>query len=247
MNISIQNMVGFYNAIGRAGHVQHVENEHFGAITEAEGFWPQLIYRFGFNNNPEQNIAQEMGALAKGESRMNAICSVQQLAELDVEKLRSAHVFPIEMWETMETKTFPFHGNDDELYKFKQLFVNEELAAFTSLVNTDMMRNLKIRDNFFTTLAKESGFKFYGLFAENELVSALLVFTENGVGGLYFIVSKAAWRMKGLAGNLIRKTLARMFENGTENVVLQAVNKAIPLYSRIGFQSTGKLVILMKY
>jgi hypothetical protein len=240
-------MVGFYNAIGRAGHVQHVENEHFGAITEAEGFWPQLIYRFSFENNREQNIEQAMGALARGESRMNAICSEQQLAEFDAEKLRTANVYPIEIWETMQTETIHFQVADDELYEFRQLSSNEELAAFTSLVNTDMMRNLKIRDNFFITLAKEPGFEFYGLFAENELVSALLVFTENGIGGLYFIVSKTAWRMKGLAGNLICKTLSRMFENGTENVVLQAVKKAIPLYSRIGFQPTGKLVILMNY
>lgn len=239
-------MLGFYRAIGQSGIVQHVENEFFEAITAAEGFWPQLIYRFRFENNHEHNIVLAMKALAKGESRMTAICTAQQLAKFDNEIMRCAGVFPVEMWETMYAKTICFHETGQELHEFRQLSGNEELGEFTSLVNTDMMRNLKIGVNFFITLAKEPRFKFYGLFAENKLVSALLVFTENGIGGLYFIVSKTASRGKGLAEFLIRKTLARMLENGTENVVLQAVSKAIPLYSRIGFQSTGKIVILMR-
>jgi len=246
MSKSEENLIGFYRAIGNSDVVKWVENEQFGAIVEPNGNWPQLVYRFQFVKQTEKNIGIVLSELASQNSRMLAICNEADFKKLDAEKLREASVLAIDIWEAMEFKTQSgIRKPIDFDYDIRQLTDKGALTEFTNLVNTDMMRSLKMPELLFGDLLDYPGFEFHGLYVENKIVSGLIVFTGNNTSGLYFIVTKAIHRGKGLAENLIIKTLLQLFEKGTENVVLQAVNKAVPLYTRIGFESTGKLVLLM--
>jgi ribosomal protein S18 acetylase RimI-like enzyme len=248
MNNSENNLVGFYRAVGTLQSVQSEVTDQFSIISSSNGFWPQLVYRFHFESNTEENLGKLMEEMAHSNCKMLAICNKEEFGNLNQDKLREASVFPVETWSNMEISEMPAEKDfDNSGFEFRQLTILSDFSEFTNLVNTGMMTTLKIADDFFAELAQNPQFEFYGLFAENELVSGLVIFTENDIAGLYFIVTKSTFRGKGLAEILIRKTLKRLIEKGTESVVLQAVNKAVNLYSRIGFTAQKKLVILMKY
>jgi len=246
MNKSEENLLGFYRAIGETKLVKWIQTDKFEAISEYSGNWPQLVYRFCFENDYEKNMGRVLSDLTGENSRMLALCSAAVFTKFDVDKLREASVFPIEIWETMELEILPdLKKMSPENYEIKPLTNHSAITEFSNLVNTDMMRTLKLPEMLFATLAINPKFEFFGVYAEDMIVSGLIVFTENRTSGLYFIVTKASYRGKRLAENLIFKTLQQLFEKGTESVVLQAVNKAVPLYARIGFKTKEKLVILM--
>jgi hypothetical protein len=248
MNGSEKNLLGFYSAIGALQSVKCLETREYNAIASSNGYWPQLIYRFGFDNNSEENLGLVIGEIASSECRMLAICNALDFGKLNHDKLRAASVFPIETWDLMEISAPPRTKSTFAINsEIRQLADTTSISEFTRLVNTHMMGIMKIPEPLFGEMAQNQKFEFYGLHIENEMVSGLITFTENSTAGLYFIVTKTSFRGKGLAEFFIGKTLQRLFENGSENVVLQAVNKAVPLYSRIGFVPSGKLFILIKY
>lgn len=248
MNNSEKNLTGFYRAIGTLPSVKYLENDRYSAISQTIGNWPQMIYNCHFENNPEENIRHLIETIALPNCNMLTICNENDFETFDQEKLREVSVFPVNFWTSMEVSgDQEINITGDSGFEFRQLTDLATISAFTDLVNSDMMKVLKIADGFFYQLSQKPQFGFYGLFTENELVSGLVTFTENNIAGLYFIVTKGSLRGKGLAEFLIGKTLNRLFEKGTERVVLQAVNKAVNLYSRIGFTAQKKLVILMKY
>ena len=108
------------------------------------------------------------------------------------------------------------------------------------------MQSVKINPTLIFDLQNNSAFNFYGLFVSMELVSCLLAFSDQGCTGLYFIGTKHGFRGKGLAENLIRYVMRVISEQKTGKVILQAVQKAVPLYSRLGFSPQGKLIIFWK-
>jgi ribosomal protein S18 acetylase RimI-like enzyme len=248
MNNSEKNLIGFYRAIGTLKSVKTETTGQFSAVFGFNGYWPQLVYQFYFGNNTEKKLVRVLEEMAIPGFKMLAICNLDDFGKLNQEKLREVSVFPVETWVTMEISELPAEENSVNLgFEFRQLTTFSEFSEFTDLVNTGMMTTTKIAAGFFAELAQNPHFEIYGLFAENELVSGMVTFTENHIAGLYFIVTKERFRGKGLAEIFIGKTLKLLFEKGTESVVLQAVNKAVNLYSRIGFTAEGKLVILMKY
>ena len=248
MNNSENNLIGFYRAIGTMQSVKSEITGQFRAVAGKSGCWPQLVYQFNFENNIEENLAHLLEKKSYSGCKMLAICNADDFRKLNQEKLREVLVFPVESWVNMEiSELFDEKIPVNSGYKFRQLTNLSDFSEFTDLVNTGMMTTAKIADGFFAELAQNPQFQFYGLFAENELVSGLVTFTEKQISGLYFVVTKERFRGKGLAEILIGKTLNHLFEKGTERVVLQAVNKAVNLYSRIGFTAQGKLAILMKY
>jgi len=248
MNNSEKNLIGFYNAVGTLQSVKTEAAGQFSVITQPNGFWPQLIYNFQFDKNSEESSQKLMEKMTRSNTKLTAICNKEDFGKLNQDKLREASVFPVETWTTMEIWERPVIKESDKVgFEYRQFTPLSDFSVFTELVNTGMMKTIKIAEGFFAELAQNPEFEFYGLFAENELVSGLITFTECNVAGLYFIVTKEGFRGKGLAEFFIGKTLKRLFEKGTESVVLQAVNKAVSLYSRLGFTADGKLVILMKY
>lgn len=248
MNISEKNLISFYRAIGTVQSVQTETTSQFSAVSGISGYWPQLVYQFQFENNIEENLAILLEKKSNSGSKMLAICNADDFGKLSQEKLREVSVFPVETWVTMEISDISVEKKPvNSGFEIRQLTNLSDFSKFTNLVNTGMMTTTKIADGFFAELTQNPHFEIYGLFAGIELVSGLVTFTENNIAGLYFIVTKDRFRGKGLAEILIGKTFNRLFEKGTERVILQAVNKAVNLYSRIGFTAQRKLVILMKY
>jgi len=248
MNNSENNLVGFYGAVGTLQSVQSEVTDLFSSISGLNGCWPQLFYQFNFENNSEENLAKLLNEKSVSGCKMLAICNADDFGKLNQEKLRDVSVFPVETWSNMEISEMPAEKDfDNSGFEFRQLTNLSDFSEFTELVNTGMMTTTKIAEGFFVELSQNPQFEIYSLFTDNELVSGLVSFTENQISGLYFVVTKERFRGKGLAEIFIGKTLKQLFEKGTESVVLQAVNKAVSLYSRIGFTAQGKLVILMKY
>jgi ribosomal protein S18 acetylase RimI-like enzyme len=247
MNSSVENMYAFYRAVGETEQVSLHENICYEAVTAHFGNWPQILFWFKFGNKIEENVRLTLSELAIGDSRMVAICNANDLLLINQDKLRKENIFPVEVWETMQINFDP--GLKAELltgFEPHKLVTQKQLADFTELVNLHMLREVKISETLFPLLSLNKQFEFYGVYSEGKLISGLMTFSTQGTSGLYFIVTRIEMRGHGIAEYLIRKTIHRLFEKEIENVVLQAVGKAVNLYRRIGFQPTGKLVLLTK-
>jgi ribosomal protein S18 acetylase RimI-like enzyme len=240
-------MYAFYRALGETKQVKLHANICYEAVTAYSGYWPQILFWFKFRNNIEENISLTLSELADKNSGMVAIGNANDLLLLNQDKLRHEKIFPVEVWETMQINFDP--GLNKELFtgiEPQKLITQKQLADFTELVNLHMLHEIKTSETLFSHLSLNKQFEFYGVYSDGKLISGLMTFSTPYTSGLYFIVTRIEMRGQGIAEYLIRKTIHRLFEKEIENVVLQAVGKAVNLYRRIGFQPTGKLVLLTK-
>lgn len=247
MNSSVENMYAFYRAVGETEQVILHANNCYEAVTAYSGYWPQILFWFKFGNNIEENIRLTLSELADKNSGMVAIGNANDLLLLNQDKLRHEKIFPVEIWETMQINFDP--GFKEEFFpgiEPQKLVTHQQLADFTELVNLHMLHEIKTSETLFPHLSLNKQFEFYGVYSDRKLISGLMTFSTPNTSGLYFIVTRIEMRGQGIAEYLIRKTIHRLFEKEIENVVLQAVGKAVNLYRRIGFQPTGKLVLLTK-
>jgi len=247
MNESVNNLFNFYREIGKSDSAIIKENQDHSIITAEEGRWPQMIFNIDFfrnsNSQPEEVLARIMK-----ESKQNfAVCDISNLKSENQSFLRSSGIYPIKTWTLMEVSpnenTFI---QTQQNVEFRELKKGDELYEFCNLTNSELMGSLKISPVLIHELAANKKMKFYGLYFRSELASIILTYTEKEISGLYFIATKSEYRGKKLSENLIKRVINLLFSQKTEKVVLQAVQKAVPLYTRLGFKPCGNLTIFWK-
>ena len=138
------------------------------------------------------------------------------------------------------------NGHSNSIH-VKKIILPDQVMEFGRIVQAELMQSVKFDPALMIQLCNNPSFSAYGLFSAGELISGLLAFTDSLSTGLYFIVTKTGYRGKGMAESLIENVLQMLFLQQTKKVVLQAVQKAVPLYTRLGFKSHGKLVIFWKH
>ena len=247
MNASEKNLMDFYRELGIAPSVLLVKNEHFSAISENTGSWPQMVFDFELTGGPEVQLKKVLTQSVQLNLPHFAVSNTELFASENQYMLSDSGIYPVHIWTLMEKEIGeqPFKSGRGR-YDIRKLVRAQELEAFTRLVNTELLQSLNINLQLVEELAGNSKFHFYGLFVENVLVSGLLAFSEQHVAGLYFIVTQSQKRGNGFASELIRFVMNELYTRGTKKVVLHSVLKAVPLYVRLGFNSCGKLGIFWK-
>ena len=246
MNENINNLFNFYREVGACPSVSLIEEECFGAVSGQNKDWPQMVFGLNLSRNPAPDLEQILTKTVSANLPEFAVCDADIFNMKTLKILREKGIYPVKIWTLMNTHySAPVPPEQQANVKIKKLNSCAEIDAFTSLANTELMQSVKMNPILAKEMIEKNAFGFYGLFAAGELVSGLLAYSDMITTGLYFIVTKRAFRGKGLAAELIRYVTS-LYRQKTNKVVLQATQKAVPLYARLGFSVCGKMVIFWK-
>ncbi len=243
-----KNLYDFYRLIGSGRFASLVKGSGYYAVSGSHGSWPQMIFDGQNEKKAGVFLNRAFSTASEFPDVRFAICNKALIAPGDQDVLRLNEIFPVGYWQLMEinaTDDLKFKMPDG--YKLRRLNEPAEIDEFVSLVNSDMMMNLKVNREIFQELVQHAGIDIYGLFIGDELASGLLAYSGlNKVAGLYFITTKLGYRGKGLAAGITGYAVKSLFGQGIGKVVLQAMPKAVTLYTRLGFIHRGELVIFWK-
>lgn len=244
---SIHNLFRFYGETGRLASVSCTRNTAWSMVAGEDGSWPQMIYDVDLSENPVQKLKDAMLQAGKRNHPRFAVCDVRFFTAKDLNSLAGYGIYPVKTWTLMDTlppvQNFNSHSSSIHI---KRIVLPDQVMEFGRLVQAGLMQSVKFNPALMIQLRNHPSFSAYGLFSSGELVSGLLTFYDALSIGLYFIVTKAGFRGKGLAETLIGNVLGTFSRQQSQKVVLQAVQKAVPLYTRLGFKPQGKLVIFWK-
>jgi ribosomal protein S18 acetylase RimI-like enzyme len=247
MKESINNLFSFYREVGASPLVTLMKSARFTVVSGQEESWPQMVFGIQLSKNPAHELEQALTQVVKRELPGFAVCNASLFGQESQELLRKAGIYPVKTWTLMDIAFHkPIIFRQRKGLEIKTLNTSEEILSFSSLVNAELMQSVKIIPVLLNELQAKPPFNFYGLFVDDELVSGLLTYSVQKTSGLYFIVTKTGYRGKGLAKNVIGYAVNTLFGEGIEKVVLQAAQKAVPLYTQLGFLPHGKLVIFWK-
>ena len=248
MSSSEYNLYDLYRLVGGGKFASVTKGRNYTVVSGSEGSWPQMIFDVKVDKNAGSVLNEVFSDAAEMVQVRFAASNREQYTTSDQELLRGNGIFPADRWTLMEM------GSSDDLKKFvpadyeiRSLKKPGEIDEFGCLVNTSLMSSQKMNIGMLQELAGQAGIDIYGLYSGGEVVSGLLSYTgENKVAGLYFIATRLDCRGKGLAAGTIGFAVESLFSKGVEKVVLQALPKAVTLYSRMGFSSQGELIIFWK-
>jgi len=246
MNENINNLFNFYREAGACPSVSLIEEDHFCAVSGLNNSWPQMVFGLELSPNPATDIGQILTKTVSENLPGFAVCNADFFNMQSLEILREKDIYPVKIWTLMNARSFASkpHGQQKNV-EIRKLQTTTELHDFMDLINAEFLQSAKMNPVLAEEMNDKDAFSFYGLFAAGELVSGLLAFSDLNTTGLYFIATKRAFRGKGLAAGLIRHVTS-LCRQETNKVVLQATQKAVPLYTRLGFSVCGKMVIFWK-
>ncbi len=242
MTESEKNLHDFYQATGSTPLVEIVETESYSMVNGVNGTWPQMIFQLQGQLNAEEQIRQLFAGSPVSGVPDFAVCDSSDMTIESQQALKNQGIFPVMTWTLMERER-DVENVESGFFLIKKLTKAGELEAFARLVNTEMLTSVKITTELLVQLARDPGVEIFGMEENKQLISALLCFTKEQTTGLYFIVTDRRKRGEGRASALIQTAIEKLSALGTTHFVLQAVNKAVPLYTKKGFKPTGKLAI----
>jgi ribosomal protein S18 acetylase RimI-like enzyme len=247
MNEIINNLFSLYRETGTLSSVSFLKMPGCSMVAGERDTWPQMVFDVDLPANPAQKLALALQQAVDRKFSGFAVCDARLFKSNDLDILRDKGIFPVKSWTLMEAT--PEAKKNDDLptgFEIKKMSTPGQLLSFGALVNSGLMQSVKMDPCLMVQMHEKPAFHSYGLFSGSEPVSGLLTYSDPQSTGLYFIVTRSDYRGKGLAEKLIQHVLHMLFLQKTGKVVLQAVQKAVPLYARLGFASQGKLIIFWK-
>ncbi len=246
MDDNINNLFNFYRETGESSSVVFFEKNQFSFVGEKEGNWPQMVFNVDISSDPADSLRQILSETTKNNYPGFAVCNANLFSDRELIKLRDAGIYPVKTWTLMNvSQNDPAEVIYPEYFEMRRLADLSEVQKFALLVNREIMGSMKISETLAEELYKKNNFQFYGLFIADELVSCLLAYSDKITTGFYFIATSPRFRGRGYAAELIRFAMSKSFQKSGK-VVLQAVQKAVPLYEKLGFAVCGRLVIFWK-
>lgn len=247
MDDNINNLFNFYRETGDCSSVAFSQKSRYSFVSEKEGNWPQMVFNMDLLSDPADSLRQILSEITSSNLPGFAVCNANLFDDQGLIRLRNAGVYPVKTWALMdfsETNLSEEISSGD--FEIRKLADENEIQQFTQLVNAEIMGSMKISETLVAELHQKDNFQFYGLFVAGEPVSCLLAYSDKKTTGLYFIATAPDFRGRGFAAALIRFAIRKSFQKSGK-VVLQAVQKAVPLYEKLGFATRGKLVIFWKH
>ena len=119
---------------------------------------------------------------------------------------------------------------------FERIQTLSEVENWVKVVNSEVMQGRKISDKVFKELLSKKAFDFFQLRSGENVVSTLLMYTFNGIVGLYLISTIEKFRGQGLGKFITSKAIDYYILKSYTKFVLHSTKQGYPLYQKLGFQ-----------
>ncbi|MCK5135871.1 MAG: GNAT family N-acetyltransferase [Bacteroidales bacterium] len=233
-----QNLYRFYREI--SGLCGYISGQICGLdyVWNQNGSWPSYI----LGTPGSTDIPEIVHAIERKE--IPAFWIMEQTPDFEMNWLEERGVRIVREWKGMVLDTIGFehippdHGID--------LRTNdpETQQDWLGIVNTELMRGAMIGEEVLASISTSEAFRWIVAYLDDQPVGAGLSYTEEGVTGLYMIVTKASYRGMGI-GTLITSNLIKSAKQaGIGTIVLHATKPGERIYENIGFGEKNRLSVL---
>lgn len=236
-----QNIHRFYTRIAELNAYEHGMVSGLEFVWNRKGSWPS--YLLGVPG-PEK-IPEVVRAMESGQAP--PFCIVDKSRQEEIQLMERSGIRTIREWKGMFLDSRYF--NADVWVKDipgLELRINDRasLDDWLILVNTELMSGVQIGQEVIDSLSACDEFQFAVAYVDGQPAATGLSFREQGICGLYMIVTRASLRGKGI-GSLVTASLIHQAVNlGDKGIVLHATNLGERLYSNLGFKVLNHLSVL---
>lgn len=236
-----RNIHRFYTRIAELSAYEQGVVSGLEYVWNRNGTWPSYLL-----GAPGPDRIQEV-AIAMESGQAPPFCILDTSRQEEIHLMEESGIRNIREWKGMFLDSRHFNAEDwvKEIPGLK-LRINDRasLDDWLLLVNTELMSGVQIGQEVIDSLSASEEFQFAVAYFEDQPAATGLSFREEGICGLYMIVTRTAMRAKGI-GSLVTASLIKQAVNlGDKGIVLHATNLGERVYSKLGFRVMNQLAVM---
>lgn len=234
-----KNLFTFYSEVSRLGELESGTIGGIPWIGRPSGGWPGYLLGGGAPGTGQVKLI----AAGMTEGSVPAFWILESDRSGATEKLLTSHgIRMINYWTGMylEGKDMQMNVQPAPDCEIRKIRSENELDLWLGLVNRVIMTSTGLDPALFRKLLPAGKFHFYGLWKDDELLSATLIFVHDRTAGLYFVATDEAQQGKGYGTAIIDYAMNDIEAAGAERFVLHATRQGMKLYQRAGFQEVNR-------
>lgn len=240
------NIYAFYDEIGSALKKGFSKTQPISWMNTGSGSWPNMIYNTSFSEeNLDVFVTKNIEAIKAKKAPAFWLLEDDALEKKLSQKLIKSGMRPIMHWTGMGFKTnAPLEIKLSSNTTIKTVNTALDLKDWKDILNKALMTSNKIQDGIFENLYTKDHFELY-LVLENDVPAAtgLAYFKDNNCG-IYMIATLEEHRRKGFGSAVTKHCINAAHQKGITNIVLQASDKGVSIYEKMGFKEYCEFNIL---
>ncbi|MCK4748985.1 MAG: GNAT family N-acetyltransferase [Bacteroidales bacterium] len=233
-----RNLYGFYR---RTAELCGYETGHIGGLEyvwNRSGSWPSYVLGV-----PEPSkIPEIMNAIRQG--KVPPFWILEQTGGEEIRLLEEAGVRVIREWKGMAMEkhaAVPVGRNHDFGIRTND---PDTMNDWLQIVNTELMTGAQISDGFLNRISSSVAFQWKVAYMDDQATGAGLSFAEDGVAGVYMIVTKASFRGRGIGTQVTRNLIDHAIRSGNDTIVLHATGQGERIYRKTGFSEVNRFSVM---
>ncbi len=237
------NLYLFYDRLAQTGGLDWEKNDHWSALYNEPGFWPEAIYRIKSNIIFENNSAGFAEKMGTGKYPGFLVAEDKDIEQISL-FLQKHGFFPFAAWKGMILERF----NEKPLaipesVKVEKITGDADLGQWIQIVSKELINPALIEKSFLKNLLVHSAFELFLLKVSGEGVSTAMVFKTEDSCGLYLIATAKSAQQKGFGRILIHTLLTQLTAEAEKPVILQATPTGEILYRKLGFVPVNRFFL----
>ena len=232
------NIYAFYDEVGSALKTGFFKDSTTSWMNTGSSSWPNMIYNTSFSEEKlDEFIEQNIKAIKTKKAPPFWLTEDGELDKILVQKLGKTGMRSIMHWTGMGISiNAPLEYKLLPTAKIRSVDNTDDLNAWQNILNQALMTSNKIQDGIFEKLYRQDHFKLY-LVLENDVpvATGLAYFNANNCG-IYMISTLAEHRQKGYGSAVTKHCINAAHQKGITNIVLQASDKGVSIYEKMGFK-----------
>jgi ribosomal protein S18 acetylase RimI-like enzyme len=233
------NLFTFYKEVARLGQLGRGTIGGIPWVGSPSGGWPGYLLGEGA---PDTSQVKEIAA-AMTAGKVPALWILESVLENETEKRMSAHgIRMINYWTGMYLNVADrqAHMQTDQEYEIRKITRESQMDRWVGLVNRVIMTSSNLDPALFRKLLYSEKFHFYGLWYDDELLSATLIFVHDLTAGLYFIATDEVHQGKGYGTAIVDYAMHDIQAAGAERFILHATRQGLKLYQKKGYRAVNR-------
>jgi ribosomal protein S18 acetylase RimI-like enzyme len=240
------NIYAFYDEIGSVLKKGFSKTIPISWINTGSGSWPNMIYNTTFpEENLDEFVAKNIEAIKTKQAPAFWLLEDDALEKKLSQKLIIFGMRPIMHWTGMgfkanETLEIKLSSNTT----IKSVSTDEELNAWKDILSKALMTSNRIQDGIFESLYTKDNLELYLVLDNDVPVATGLAYFSDKVCGIYMIATLDEHRRKGYGSAVTKHCINAAHQKGITNIVLQASDKGVSIYKKMGFKEYCEFNIL---
>ena len=240
------NLYEFYKQAALLNNLPVIRHEHFFMVRNSRSDWPQYILCDKTDGSNYMIATETFNYLIEKEGAPPVV-----LFPIDDDFPEMA-AYPesfglraINRWNGMARSLENWNETEDnhEIFRVETM---KDVADWTGVINKALFSGRKAENEVIFNLLKDDGIKMFIARHEKKAVATSMMFTRDGVAGLYFIATLEEYRGKGLGTSVTAAAMNAAKKEGCNAAILHATRLGEKIYTKLGFIPYRKFYIYWK-